>query len=49
MSGVLAAMGADAARAAGAVRLSLGRGTTIDEIERAAEALVCAWQQMHTR
>ncbi len=49
VSGVLAAMGVDAARAAGAVRLSVGRGTTVDEVERAAEALVCAWQQMHTR
>ncbi len=49
VSGVLAAMGADAARAAGAVRLSVGRGTTLDEVERAAEALVCAWQQIHTR
>lgn len=49
VSGVLAAMGADAARAAGAVRLSVGRGTTLEEVERAAEALVCAWQQMHTR
>lgn len=49
VSGVLAAMGADAVRAAGAVRLSVGRGTTVDEVERAAEALVCAWQQMHPR
>jgi cysteine desulfurase len=49
VSGVLAAMGADAARAAGAVRLSVGRNTTLEEVERAAEALVCAWQQMHTR
>jgi cysteine desulfurase len=49
VSGVLAAMGADAARAAGAVRLSVGRGTTLDEIERAAEAFVRAWQQIHTR
>lgn len=49
VSGVLAAMGTDAARAAGAVRLSVGRGTTVDEVERAAEALVCAWQQMHAR
>lgn len=49
VSGVLAAMGVDAARAAGAVRLSVGRGTTLDEIERAAEALVCAWQQIHAR
>jgi cysteine desulfurase len=49
VSGVLAAMGADAMRATGAVRLSVGRGTTLDEVERAAEALVCAWQQIHTR
>jgi cysteine sulfinate desulfinase/cysteine desulfurase-like protein len=42
-------MGADAVRAAGAVRLSVGRGTTREEVERAAEALICAWQQMHTR
>jgi cysteine desulfurase len=49
VSGVLAAMGASAAQAAGAVRLSVGRGTTLEEVERAAEALACAWQQMHTR
>jgi cysteine desulfurase len=49
VSGVLAAMGAGAAQAAGAVRLSVGRGTTVEEIERAAEALMCAWQQVHTR
>jgi cysteine desulfurase len=49
VSGVLAAMGADAARAAGAVRLSVGRGTTLDEVERAADALACAWRQTHTR
>jgi cysteine desulfurase len=49
VSGVLAAMGADPTRAAGAVRLSVGRGTTLEEVERAAEALSCAWQQMHTR
>ena len=49
VSGVLAAMGVDAARASGAVRLSVGRSTSREEVERAAEALVCAWQQMHTR
>jgi cysteine desulfurase len=32
----------DIARAAGAVRLSVGRGTTLDEIDRAAEALIAA-------
>ena len=46
VSGVLAAMGADAARAAGAVRLSVGRGTTLDEVERAADALACAWRPL---
>lgn len=49
VSGVLAAMGFDAARAAGAVRLSVGRGTTHEEVERAAQALECAWQQLHAR
>lgn len=49
VSVVLAAMGFDSARASGAVRLSVGRGTTRDEVERAAEALVCAWQQLHAR
>jgi cysteine desulfurase len=49
VSGVLAAMGFDSARASGAVRLSVGRGTTRDEVERAAEALAWAWQQLHAR
>ena len=44
VSGVLAAMGLSAARARGAVRLSLGEPTTMDEIARAAGALVAAWQ-----
>ena len=39
MSGVLAAMGCDAARAAGAVRLSVGWMTTLEEIDAAAAAL----------
>jgi cysteine sulfinate desulfinase/cysteine desulfurase-like protein len=42
-------MGFDAARASGAVRLSVGRGTTRDEVERAAEALAWAWRQLHAR
>ncbi len=49
VSGVLAAMAADAARAAGAVRLSVGRGTTLEEVDRAADALACAWRQTHKR
>jgi len=43
-SGVLGAMGFDAERAAGAVRLSLGRFSTATEIEQAAAALIVAWQ-----
>jgi cysteine desulfurase len=45
VSGVLAAMGVDSARASGAVRLSVGRGTQEDEVDRAAAALVAAWMQ----
>ena len=40
VSGVLAAMGCDAATAFGAVRLSVGMGTTPAEIERAAAVLI---------
>lgn len=43
VSGVLAALGCDAVRARGAVRLSVGRGTTQAEIEHAANALIGAW------
>lgn len=46
VSGVLAAMGADAARAAGAVRLSVGRGTTPGDVDRAAEALTAVWERL---
>lgn len=49
VSGVLAAMGADAARAAGAVRLSVGRMTTSGEITRAAQSLAIAWQRLLPR
>jgi len=45
VSGVLAAMGCDAARARGAVRLSTGWDTTGPDIERAAQALIAAWQK----
>lgn len=44
VSGVLGALGLDAERAHGAVRLSLGRMTTAADIERAAAALIAAWQ-----
>jgi cysteine desulfurase len=41
-SGVLTAMGLDAARARGAVRLSLGYDTTAAEIDAAADVLAAA-------
>ena len=44
VSGVLGAMGIDAGRARGAVRLSLGTPSTAVEIERVGEALIAAWQ-----
>jgi cysteine desulfurase len=46
VSGVLAAMGCDAARARGAVRLSVGRFTTAQEIASAAAALSAAWRKI---
>jgi cysteine desulfurase len=46
VSGVLAAMGIQAARAAGAVRLSVGRSTTEEDIDRAADALLAAWRRL---
>ena len=44
VSGVLGAMGIEAGRARGAVRLSIGAPSTDVEIERAAKALIVAWQ-----
>jgi cysteine desulfurase len=44
VSGVLGAMGIEAKRARGAVRLSIGAPTTGIEIEAAAKALIAAWQ-----
>lgn len=46
VSGVLAAMGCDAARTRGAIRLSAGWPTTEEDIERAANALIEAWRQL---
>jgi cysteine desulfurase len=46
VSGVLAAMGFDAERARGAVRLSVGRETTGEEIDRVAIALIAAWRRL---
>jgi len=49
VSGVLAAMGIDAALAMGAVRLSVGWMTTEEEIERAAAALVAAFEDCRAK
>ncbi|MDP2794881.1 MAG: cysteine desulfurase family protein [Sulfurisoma sp.] len=48
-SGVLAAMGCDAARARGAVRLSVGMNTTPAEIERTTATLCAAWARLTGR
>jgi cysteine desulfurase len=45
-SAVLLAMGMEARIALGAVRLSLGRGTTEAHVRRAARALILAWQEL---
>lgn len=45
-SAVILAMGVPAAEAVGTVRLTLGRGTTTDDITRAADALARAWQSI---
>jgi cysteine desulfurase len=49
VSGVLAALGIDTARAMGAVRLSVGWMTSEAEIERAAAALVAAFADCHAK
>lgn len=46
VSGVLAAMGADSARAAGAVRLSVGMMTDETEVDHAARALIGAFKEL---
>ena len=48
-SAVLLAMGLEASIALGAVRLSLGRGTSSKHITEAARALVRAWKKVSTR
>ena len=45
-SGVLTAMGVDNATALGAVRLSIGRGTTGVQVAKAAGALINAWKSV---
>ena len=48
VSGVLAAMGVDAVRAAGAVRLSVGGMTTLQEVDQAARGLIAAWRRLRS-
>ena len=48
-SGVLLAMGLEASTALGAVRLSLGRGTSKKHVADGARALVRAWKEVSTR
>ena len=43
--GIILAMGVAEAEALGTVRLTLGRGTTQDDVSRAADALIDAWCQ----
>jgi cysteine desulfurase len=46
VSGVLAAMGIESPRAAGAVRLSVGWMTTEGDLTRAAAGLIAAWRRL---
>ena len=48
-SAVLLAMGLEAAPALGAVRLSLGRGTSKKQVQDAARALVRAWKEVSSK
>ncbi len=45
-SAIILAMGVQPEEAIGSVRLTLGRGTTEDDVRRAAEALVRAWKRL---
>ncbi len=45
----LLAIGVDPVHAVGPVRLSLGRNTTVQHVEQAAELLTERWKQLHAR
>ena len=45
-SSILTAMGVESLQALGAVRLSLGRTTTSEDVRRAARALVASWERL---
>jgi cysteine desulfurase len=44
----LLAMGLEPAKAVGPVRLSLGRGTTVQDVEQAADRLASVWRRLHS-
>ena len=46
---IFIAIGVPADQAIGPVRLSLGRATTVEESERAAELLAAAWRRLTVR
>ena len=48
-SAVILAMGVSSAEAVGSVRLTLGRQTTLEEVDRAAESLARAWRASRQR
>lgn len=48
-STVILAMGVEAEGALGTIRLTLGRGTTAENVERACEALAAAWRATNLR
>jgi cysteine desulfurase len=45
-SAILLAIGLDPKQALGAIRLSVGRHTTLDDVDMAAASLAAAWVQM---
>ena len=48
-SGVILAMGVPEIEALGTIRLTLGRGTTANDVTRAADALIGAWRRAQTQ
>lgn len=47
--GVILAMGVPEAEALGTVRLTLGRETTVEDVSRAAEALIDSWRRVQSK
>ncbi|HET7202408.1 MAG TPA: cysteine desulfurase family protein [Steroidobacteraceae bacterium] len=47
--GVILAMGVSEAEALGTIRLTVGRGTTAEDVSRAAEALIGSWHRTRSR